>query len=87
MVVDKNRDAIEDVRGQGLLLGLKCKVANTELVTALRERGMLVVGAGDNVVRLVPPLTINEDHVREAIGILNDACASLIHRPTKDAAK
>ncbi len=87
MVVDKNRDAIEDVRGQGLLLGLKCKVANTELVTALRERGMLVVGAGDNVVRLVPPLTITEDHVREAIGILNDACASLTHRPTKDAAK
>jgi len=87
MVADKNRDVIEEVRGQGLLLGLKCKLPNADVITALRERGMLAVGAGDNVVRLVPPLIITEDHVREAVGILNDACASLVHRPTKDAAK
>jgi acetylornithine/N-succinyldiaminopimelate aminotransferase len=87
MVADKNRDVVEEVRGQGLLLGLKCKLPNTDLITALRERGMLAVGAGDNVVRLVPPLIITEEHVREAVGILNDACASLTHRPTKDAAK
>jgi acetylornithine/N-succinyldiaminopimelate aminotransferase len=87
MVADKNRDVVEEVRGQGLLLGLKCKIANTDVIAALRERGMLAVGAGDNVVRLVPPLIINEDHVREAVGILNDACASLTHSPTKDAAK
>ena len=87
MIVDKNRDIVEEVRGQGLLLGLKCKVPNTELAAALRERGLLVVGAGDNVVRLVPPLIITQEHVREAIAILNDACASLRHRPAKDAAK
>jgi len=87
MVVDKHREVIEEVRGQGLMLGLKCKVANNTLIDALRERGMLAVGAGDNVVRVLPPLIIDEAHVRDAIGILNDACLSLSHRPLKDAAK
>ena len=84
-VVDRNCSIVEEVRGQGLLLGLKCKVPNNELIDALRERGMLAVGAGDNVVRLLPPLIIGEEHVREAIGILNDACASLAHQPAQDA--
>jgi len=87
MLVDKHPAVIEGVRGQGLLLGLKCRPPNTELADALRERGMLVVGAGDNVVRILPPLIISAEHVREATGILNDACASLSYRPTKDAAK
>jgi acetylornithine/N-succinyldiaminopimelate aminotransferase len=87
MLVDKHREVIEEVRGEGLMLGLKCKVANTTLIDALRERGMLAIGAGDNVVRILPPLIIDEAHVREAIGILNDACLSLSHRPLRDAAK
>jgi acetylornithine/N-succinyldiaminopimelate aminotransferase len=87
MIADKHKAVIEEVRGQGLLMGLKCKIPNNELIDALRERGMLVVGAGDNVVRLVPPLIINEEHVRVAIGIINDACLSLTHKPAKDAAK
>jgi acetylornithine/N-succinyldiaminopimelate aminotransferase len=87
MVVDKNREVIEEVRGQGLMLGLKCKVQNNTLIDALRERGLLAIGAGDNVVRILPPLIIDETQVREAIGILNDACLSLSHRPLKDAAK
>ena len=86
-VVDRNRSIVEEMRGEGLLLGVKCKVPNNELIDALRERGMLAVGAGDNVVRFLPPLIITEEHVREAIGILNDACASLAHQPAKDAAK
>jgi acetylornithine/N-succinyldiaminopimelate aminotransferase len=87
MVVDKNREVVEEVRGQGLLLGLKCKVPNTTVIDALRERGLLAVGAGDNVVRIIPPLIISEEQVRDAVGILNDACLSLTHRPMKDAAK
>lgn len=87
MVVDRNHSVIEEVRGEGLMLGLKCRKPNTELIDALRERGLLSVGAGDNVVRLLPPLIINEDHVREAIAILCDACASLSHQPLQDAAK
>lgn len=87
MVLDRNPDVIEEVRGQGLMLGLKCKIPNTEVVDALRERGLLSVGAGDNVVRILPPLIITDKDVREAIGILNDACASLASHPSKAAAK
>ena len=87
MVLDRNPQVIEEVRGQGLMLGVKCKVPNTALVDALRERGLLAVGAGDNVVRILPPLIITDKDVREAIGILNDACASLASQTPKAAAK
>lgn len=87
MVLDRNPEVIEEVRGQGLMLGLKCKIPNTDLVDALRERGLLSVGAGDNVVRILPPLIITDKDVREAIGILNDACASIASHPSKVAAK
>jgi acetylornithine/N-succinyldiaminopimelate aminotransferase len=87
MVADRNRAVVEDVRGQGLLLGLKAKVPNTALIDALRARGLLSVAAGDNVVRLLPPLIVSEEQVREAVSILNDACQSLAHEPARDAAK
>jgi acetylornithine/N-succinyldiaminopimelate aminotransferase len=57
------------------MLGLKMKVPNTEFVGELLKRRMLAVGAGDNVVRLLPPLIIEEDQVREALSILSDAAA------------
>jgi acetylornithine/N-succinyldiaminopimelate aminotransferase len=57
----------EDLRGEGLMLGLKMRVPNTEFIDALRAHGMLAIGAGDNVVRLLPPLIIDESHVREAM--------------------
>ncbi len=60
----------ESLRGQGLMLGLKMRVPNLEFVAAARKAGLLTVGAGENVVRLVPPLIIDETHVREAIRIL-----------------
>ncbi len=66
----------EEVRGQGLLLGLKLRVPNTEFVDAARKQGLLVVGAGDNVVRLVPPLIIEEAQVREAMTMLSAAAKS-----------
>lgn len=64
-----------DVRGEGLMLGLKMKVPNSEFVAKLRARRLLAVGAGGNVVRLLPPLIIDEDHVREAVRILFDTAA------------
>ncbi|MEQ1867333.1 MAG: aminotransferase class III-fold pyridoxal phosphate-dependent enzyme, partial [Micropepsaceae bacterium] len=87
MIVDRNRSVVEEVRGHGLLLGLKCKLPNNEVIDALRARGLLTISAGDNVVRILPPLIITEEHVREAIGIINDACLSLSHTPAQDAAK
>lgn len=78
-------NVFEDVRGQGLMLGLKMKVPNTEFVAKLRARHLLAVGAGGNVVRLLPPLIIDEDQVREAIQILSDAAAEYPARSTEAA--
>jgi acetylornithine/N-succinyldiaminopimelate aminotransferase len=68
---------IEDVRGSGLMIGLKCKVPNNVLAAACMDEGLMVVGAGDNVVRLLPPLTITEDEIGEAVARIEKACNTL----------
>ena len=70
-LVAKYPEVIAERRGKGLLTGFKCVVPNTDMVTRLRERGLLTVGAGENAVRLLPPLIIDESHVDEAIGIID----------------
>lgn len=60
-----------EVRGQGLLTGLRCVVPNGEVQTRLREHGLLTVAAGDNVVRLLPPLTIGDVEIQEALAAIN----------------
>ncbi len=67
----------ESVRGQGLMLGLKMKIPNTDFITAARQAGLVVLPAGDNVVRLLPPLTISESEVREGMELMNRAAATL----------
>ncbi|MBI5162441.1 MAG: aspartate aminotransferase family protein [Magnetospirillum sp.] len=62
---------IEEVRGVGLMLGLKLRVANTDMVARLMDNGLLTVPAGDNVVRLLPPLTIGEAEIEAALAILS----------------
>ena len=62
---------VELVRGKGMMLGLKCRIPNTELSARLLANGLLTVGAGDNVVRLLPPLIIGESEVDEAVAILS----------------
>jgi acetylornithine/N-succinyldiaminopimelate aminotransferase len=74
---DEHGEVIEEVRGQGLMLGLKCKVPNTKLLEALRAEKMLTVQAGDNVVRLLPPLIIGEEEVDLAIASLDAACVAV----------
>ncbi len=74
---DEYPDIISDVRGEGLMMGLKCVVPNTQFqATALAEK-LLVIGAGDNVVRLLPPLIVTPDDIDEAIGKLEQTCRSL----------
>ncbi len=68
---------ISEVRGAGLMLGLKCAIDNMVLVEHLLEEGLLAVPAADNVVRLLPPLIIEERHAVEAITMLDCACARL----------
>jgi len=59
-----------EVRGKGLLVGLRCVASNGEMVERLRAQGLLVVAAGENVIRLLPPLIIDERHVAEACDII-----------------
>jgi acetylornithine/N-succinyldiaminopimelate aminotransferase len=65
-----------EIRGAGLLLGLRCVIPNTDVIDRMREHGLLSVGAGENVIRLMPPLIIDESHVEEAVGILDTVAAS-----------
>jgi acetylornithine/N-succinyldiaminopimelate aminotransferase len=76
-IKDRHPGVIEDIRGEGLLLGIKAKVPNTDLVAALREEKLLSVGAGDNVVRFLPPLIIDDAIVTEAVKRLDRACARI----------
>ena len=68
---------VEGVRGLGLMMGLKCHVPNRQFQETLAEKGMLSVMAGDNVVRVLPPLIIEETHVEEALGIYRETCKAL----------
>jgi acetylornithine/N-succinyldiaminopimelate aminotransferase len=71
---DRHPRIIEDVRGSGLLLGLKTRVANTDFVAAAREEKILTIPAGDNVVRLIPPLIIGDAEMSAALERLDAAC-------------
>jgi acetylornithine/N-succinyldiaminopimelate aminotransferase len=71
-----NHDRLFDsVRGTGLMLGIKMKTDSREFVNYLRTRGLLTVAAGDNVMRLLPPLVIEEEHIREFVETLSAAAA------------
>jgi acetylornithine/N-succinyldiaminopimelate aminotransferase len=76
-IKDRFPSVVAEVRGEGLLLGVRCVVPNGQLVDVLRDEHMLAVGAGDNVVRLYPPLIISEAEVGEAMGMLERACVRL----------
>ena len=76
-LVAAHPEVFEEVRGSGLMLGLKCKVPNAEVVKAGYAEHLLTVPAADNVVRLLPPLTITEDELAEAARRLDRAAESL----------
>jgi acetylornithine/N-succinyldiaminopimelate aminotransferase len=70
-------DVLAGQRGEGLMLGLVPRGLNTDFVAAARAEGLLVIGAGDNVVRLLPPLIIGETEIAEALDKLARACEVL----------
>jgi acetylornithine/N-succinyldiaminopimelate aminotransferase len=76
-IKDRHPAVIAEVRGEGLLIGLRAVVPAGSLVDALRAEKMITVAAGDNVVRLLPPLIVAEQEVAEAIARLDRACARL----------
>jgi acetylornithine/N-succinyldiaminopimelate aminotransferase len=75
---DRHPEFILEVRGKGLLRGLKLKVDPKPLQAAARERKLLVGVAGENVLRLAPPLIVEEGHVAQAIDTL-DAVFNVLH--------
>lgn len=76
-IADTFPDVVEDIRGVGLMLGLKCKMPNTVVNAKLRDELLLAVPAGDNVVRLLPPLTLTEGEIREGLSRIRKAAESL----------
>ena len=73
----RNDSVIETVRGKGLFIGVKTKVPNGDVVNALRAKGLITVPAADNIVRLLPPLTIDRAVAEEALGLFEDVCRDL----------
>jgi len=76
-ICDENSGLIEEVRGEGLLLGLKCRASNADVLAAAQAHGLLLVGAGENVVRFLPPLIVGEAEIDEACDRLSAALATL----------
>jgi len=74
---DEHPAVIDDIRGVGLMMGIKCKVPNTELQAAALDQHLLTIGAGENVVRLLPPLVVTDADIAEAVNRLDRACRAL----------
>ena len=74
---DRHPDIVDEIRGEGLMMGLRLVVPNTEFAAAARDEHLLVIPAGDNVVRLLPPLIIGEAEVSAALDKLEAACAAM----------
>ncbi len=73
-LTDRHPAIIAEIRGQGLMVGLRTHVPNTDLVDAAREQKLLTIAAGDNVVRLLPPLIAGEADIADAVHRLDEAC-------------
>jgi acetylornithine/N-succinyldiaminopimelate aminotransferase len=74
---DRYPDVIAEIRGEGLLMGMRSVVPNGELVDALRAEKLLTIAAGDNVVRLLPPLVVGEVEIAEALARIDRGCAAV----------
>jgi acetylornithine/N-succinyldiaminopimelate aminotransferase len=87
-IKDRHPGVIAEVRGEGLLIGMRAVVPNGELVDALRAEKLLTVAAGDNVVRLLPPLIVEEAEIAEAVARIGRAASALERtaRKAKEAA-
>ncbi len=77
---DRRGSVIEEVRGEGLFIGLKLKAPPADFAEAALGQNLLVIPAGDNVVRLLPPLVVNEEELAEGVRRLDAACAAVEER-------
>jgi acetylornithine/N-succinyldiaminopimelate aminotransferase len=77
---------IEEIRGQGLMAGIKCRVNNADFISACHDQHLLAIAAGDNVVRLLPPLIVTLADIDEAADRLERACSALVRTSRKATA-
>ncbi|MBF9234901.1 aspartate aminotransferase family protein [Microvirga alba] len=85
-LMDRHPAVVAEVRGLGLMMGLRTHVPNTEFINIARKEKIILIGAGDNVTRLLPPLIISDADVAEALNRLDAACAA-IEAELKNAAQ
>jgi acetylornithine/N-succinyldiaminopimelate aminotransferase len=85
---DRHAAVIAEVRGEGLLIGLRMVPPASAMVDELRAEKMITVAAGDNVVRLLPPLIIGEEEISQAVARIDRACTRLaqLHARPREAA-
>ena len=76
-IADRHARIVAEVRGEGLMLGLRCNVPNTDVAGAFFAEKLLAVTAGENVVRLLPPLIVTKTEIKEACAKIDNACARL----------
>jgi acetylornithine/N-succinyldiaminopimelate aminotransferase len=77
---DRHASVIEEIRGEGLIVGLRLKVPPADFAESALKQKILVIPAGDNVVRLLPPLVVTEEEIAEGVRRLDAACASVEER-------
>ena len=76
-LLDRHPDVVSELRGDGLLLGLRCRLPVGDVIEALRRRKLLAISAGENVLRLAPPLVVSDADIDEAVSIMDAAFAEL----------
>jgi acetylornithine/N-succinyldiaminopimelate aminotransferase len=74
---DRHPSVIAEVRGEGLMIGLKVKLSPQDFAAAARRRRLLTIPAGDNVVRILPPLIVSEEEFAEGVRRLDETCADI----------
>jgi acetylornithine/N-succinyldiaminopimelate aminotransferase len=74
---DKHPKVIAEIRGEGLLVGLRCVAPQADVIAAARDEGLLTAAAGENVVRLLPPLIIGDAEISDALQKLDAACSKI----------
>ncbi len=85
-VIDGHPSLVAEVRGEGLLIGIRCIAPVADVIVALRQQGMLAASAGENVLRLLPPLIVAEGEIDEAMSRLDGALTALEGAKKKTAA-
>jgi acetylornithine/N-succinyldiaminopimelate aminotransferase len=76
-IKDRHPAVIAEIRGEGLFVGLRAVVPAGELVDALRDEKLITVGAGDNVIRLFPPLIVSEEEIATAVSAIDRAATRI----------